>query len=209
MGADWKRLERAAWVSLGVHLVAGVAMLLVLRQGLATEPDLGRRMIFVAVNAAWWRAAWGTWNLAALSILWFFYSFGKVRPARGALLVGSVAVALDLAAEALMMWRLPSLALAGDVLGFLHTDRRAVLLTGFAANGLYTLASLLLVKSSRGTFPRWTEAAGWGVGAAGAWLSWAAWAGSTAGMLWSNAALVPCLVVWQLGVALEARRRSS
>lgn len=215
MPPDWRRLERAAWLSLGVHLIAGLAMALVLRWGLETNPDLGMRLRFLTERTWLWRAAWGTWNIAALSIIWFFYAFARALPAglsRAALRIGFAAVALDLSAEAIEMWHLPGLAadaLAGQGVGAFHAAHRAaVLLTGFGANGLYTLASVILVWSSRTAFPRWTKIPGWGVGAAGAALSWAAWTGSTAGMFWTNVFLVPCITAWQLGVALTARRRN-
>lgn len=215
MPADWRRLEHAAFLSLAVHLAAGLAMAFVLRQGLETNPDLEARLRFLTGHAGRWRAAWGTWNLAALSVLWYFYAFARAVPAglaRAALRVGFAAVALDLSAEAIEMWHLPGLAadaLAGRGLAaFMTAHRLAVLLTGCAANGLYTLASVLLVWSARGAFPRWTEAAGCGVGISGAALSVAAWFGSTRGMVWANAALVPCIAVWQLGVGLAARSRA-
>lgn len=215
MPADWRRLERAAWLSLGVHLVAGLAMAFVLRLGLETNPDLGSRLRFLAGRADLWRAAWGTWNAAALSILWFFYAFARARPVvltRAALRIGFAAVALDLSAEAIEMWHIPRLAadaLAGQGVGaFFAAHRAAVLLTGFGANGLYTASSVLLVYASRDEVPGWTRAAGWGVGAAGTALSCAAWTGSTAGMFWTNAVLVPCIAAWQLGIALAARREA-
>ncbi len=216
MSEDWRRLERAASASLAIHLVAGVAMALVLRHGLETNSDLGARLRFLTEHTAAWRAAWGTWNLAGLSVLWYFYAFASALPStlsRAAFRIGFAAVALDLSAEAIEMWHVPRLAaeaLAGQgIAAFLAADRLAVLLTGFAANGLYTFVSVLLVWSARGRFNRLTEAAGWGVGAAGAGLSWAAWVGSTSGMFWTNVVLVPCIAAWQLGVAFEARRRSS
>lgn len=214
MDPDWRRLERSAWLSLGVHLAAGLAMAFVLRWGLETNPDLESRLRFLAEHTFAWRAAWGTWNAAALSVLWFFYAFARAKPGgvtRAALRIGFAAVALDLSAEAIEMWHIPRLA--ADALGgqgvaaFFAAHRAAVLLTGFGANGLYTLSSVLLVYVSRDDVPRWTRAAGWGVGAAGAALSCAALAGSAAGMFWTNAVLVPCIASWQLGVALAARRR--
>ena len=212
-----RRLSRAAWLALGVHVVAGAAMLLVLRRGLSTNPEIQDRMRFVAENAAAWRGAWATWNLAALSIVYFFLCFARFHASgepvagrcRAAAWMAAAAVVLDLSAEAVMMFALPVAARAGDPASFVLLDRRAVLLTGFAANALYTLATVVAAVATRGSYPAWTSSAGALIGVVGALLSLSALAASVAGMFWTNAFLVPLLSVWLLGVALNARRRST
>jgi hypothetical protein len=104
----------------------------------------------------------------------------------------------------LMMFVLPLAARAGDAARFLLVDRGAVLLTGFLANGLYTSAAAILALSSRRSYPLWTWSAGAAVGVAGTLLSLSALAGSTSGLFWTNAMLVPLLALWQLGVALAS-----
>ena len=47
-----------------------------------------------------------------------------------------------------------------------------------------------------------------GIGVSGSWLSAAALIDSMTGMLWSTMALVPCIVVWQAGVAAAASARA-
>lgn len=190
---------------MGVHLVAGLAMALILRRGLDTNPDLADRLRFLSEHRGLWRAAWGTWNLAAFSVLAYFFAFVRAhRLGRLALFIGAAAVTTDLTAEAIEMWVLPGSAMGS----YLVYHRAAVLLTGGLANGLYTSASAILVWSSRREYPAWTVGAGLCVGAGGAWLSAAALAGSASGMFWSNAVLVPCLLAWQSGVAREAYFRS-
>jgi hypothetical protein len=102
------------------------------------------------------------------------------------------------------MFVLPGLAHEANAAGLLVWHRAAVVLTGFMANGLYTVSALLLVWASRRAYPRWIQAAGFGVVAGGAILSAAAWADSAAGMLFANVVLVPCLLVWLAGVATTA-----
>src|SRR5688572_2577835 len=75
----WRRLSRAAILSLIVHLAAGIAMLVVLRHGLETNPDLNGRLRFLTEQKAQWIAAWLVWNAAALSILYFFVAFAAVH----------------------------------------------------------------------------------------------------------------------------------
>lgn len=214
----WRRLSRAAFIALTLHLVAGVAMVTVLRRGLETNPDLPDRLRFLAEHVGAWRAAWLAWSLAALSILYFYAVFVRAHsefgaPARVAVVLGAAAVIADLSGEAIEMFALPHLAAAAPASPeglslFLSRHRLAVLLTGFLANGLYTAATVLLCWWARRAYPSWTLAAGVGIGFSGIWLSAAALTGSMAGMFWSNVALVPCILLWQAGVAAIASVRA-
>ena len=224
----WLRLRFAAWLALVIHLVAGFAMALILRQGLETNPDLEARLMFLVDRTPLWIGGWLTWNAAALSILYFYAAFawahatdGKTptSPLAFAVILSTVGVAADLAAEAMEMGVLPGLArrVLADathdvahttaVLTFLSLHRSAVMLTGYLANGLYTLSALLCVCSTRHAYPRWVWVAGLGVGMSGLALSEASLVNSIAGMFWSNVALVPCIMLWQIGVAVTAAKR--
>jgi len=200
-----RRLSRAALISLAVHLIAGLAMALVLVRGLETNTELQDRLRFLADHSGAWRAAWITWSAAALSILYFFVAFARAHvehgvPMRLAVLLGGVGVVADLSGEAIEMILLPGLATRALTDGValplvLSTHRLAVLLSGFLANGLYTAAAVLLTWSARRAYPRWVLAAAMGVGVSGIWLSTAALIDSMTGMLWSSMALAPCVVV--------------
>ena len=187
-------------------------MALILRHGLETNADLTDRLRFVDQRRLWWTAGWLTWTVAAATILNFYARFAAAHRARGVspaplkagVLLTIVAVAADWAAQAVEVFVLPGLAHAGNAAGFLVWHRAAVVLTGFLANGLYTASALLLVWASRRAYPRWIQAAGFGVVAGGAFLSAAAWANSAAGMLIANVVLVPCLLVWLAAVAITA-----
>ena len=212
---EWNRLRRAAWASLAIHLIAGLSLALVLRRGLETNPDLGDRLTFLAQQPGLWRCAWLPWNAAALSILYFFFALDRAHRGsafRLALVLTVAGAVCDLTAEAIEMVLVPGLARRvmdePDALAnFLSTHRRAVLLTGFLANGLYTTAVWVAALAAWNRYPRWVGLAAGGVGAAGYWLSAAAWAGSASGLFWSNVVLVPCILLWQAGVALDAGRR--
>jgi hypothetical protein len=224
----WRRLSRAAIVSLIVHLAAGIAMLVVLRHGLETNPNLDDRLRFLTEHKAWWIAAWLVWNAAALSILYFFVSFASAHARENraqtallqlAVLMATAGIAADLSAEAIEMGVLPRLAyealgdrgergFAAAHSNFHAWHRAAVMLTGYLANGLYTLAAILITWTTRRSYPAWTWLAGLVVGAAGLSLSAAALSDSAAGMLWSNVVLVPAILTWQLGVALAAAERA-
>ena len=205
METEDRSLRTAAWISLAVHGVAGAAMALVLWRGLATNPDLADRVAFLDEHRALWRAAWATWNVAALSILWFYRCFARREStsplAAWVLPLTLVAVTADLSAEAIYMGVVPGLP--ADAL--LVWDRRAVLLTGFFANGLYTGVAGLLAWIARARYARWVGAAAAAVVVAGAGLSAAAFFGSVPGLFWTNALLVPAIVAWQLGVIFGSR----
>jgi len=208
----WSRLSRAGWLAFAVHLLAGLAMALVLRRGLETNADLGDRLRFVGGSRLVWTAGWICWTVAALTILNFYARFAAAHrslgvspaPLRTAVLLTVAAVAADWTAQAVEVLVLPGLAAAADAARFLAWHRTAVLLTGFLGNGLYTLSALLLVWASRSSYPRWIQIAGFGVVAGGAALSAAAWADSAAGMLRANVVLVPGLLLWLAGVAASA-----
>ena len=225
----WRRLNLAAWLALAVHLLAGVAMATILRLGLDTTSDLTMRLRFLVESTPLWIGGWLTWNLAVFSIVYFYLSFAMAhateRDAPMTLLVFAVVLSLagtaaDLAAEAIEMGVLPGLARqALDAMArgvdpstaaaaFFAFHRTAVVMTGYVANGLYTLSAVLLAWSTRRSYPQWAWMAGLGVGLSGLALSCASLANSVEGMFWSNVALVPCIVLWQLGVALTASHRA-
>jgi hypothetical protein len=88
---------------------------------------------------------------------------------------------------------------------FLIVHRLAVLLSGYLANGLYSLSVLILAWATRRAYPVWVWLAGVGTGCAGFMLSVAALKDSAAGMFWTNVLLVPLLLLWLAGVARFAK----
>jgi hypothetical protein len=212
MNPRWRRLSRAAWLAFAAHLMAGLAMALILRRGLETNADLADRLRFVDQGRLLWTAGWITWTVAALTILNFYARFAAAHrshgvppaPLRTAVLLTVAAVGADWTAQAVEIFVLPGLAHAGSAPGFLAWHRAAVLLTGFLANGLYTISALLLVWVSRRAYSRWVLMAGFGVVAGGSVLSVMAWANSAAGMVFANVLLVPCLLAWLVGVGAFA-----
>ena len=206
-----KRLARAAWLALAVHLLAGIAMLMILRRGLETNPDLSDRMRFIAGHRFLWTAAWLTWTAAGPSILYFYFCLSKAHKLRPpwswATTITVTALILDWLAQRIEISTLPTVASAGDGVLFLVMHRFAVILTGGAANALYTAGALLLVLGTRRDYPKNTVRAGIGVVFFGLFLSAAALANTPKGMLLANAGLVPCLIVWLGSTALTASRR--
>lgn len=89
---------------------------------------------------------------------------------------------------------------------FLILHRTAVFLSGYVANGLYSLSALILAWSTRGAYPLWVWIAGVATGCFGFMLSAAAPMDSEAGMFSTNVLLVPALLSWLAGVAWHCRR---
>ncbi len=71
----WRRLRVAAWVGFVTHILAGLAMLTVLRNGLETNPVFFERAKYIADHVGLWRLAWISWSIAAVAILYFFATF--------------------------------------------------------------------------------------------------------------------------------------
>jgi hypothetical protein len=216
--SPWSRLRLAAWLAFLVHLLAFLAMALILRQGLDTA-ELGDRLHFLAEHTLWWNLGWLVWNTAALTILYFYLCFvlAHQRAARpqaalwAAVLLTAAGVALDLGAEAIEMGVIPELArVARHESGhgpatkqFLTLHRLAMMLTGYGANGLYSISALLLAWTTRREYRIWEWPAGIAVGISGLGLSAAVLADSVEAMVLANIALGPALLCWLLMAALR------
>jgi len=200
-----------------VHTAAAFAMLLLLKNGLDTNEDLHARCQYIVQNHVSWTIGWLSWNMCALVILAFFVAFARahVRPSSVilniVLCIASVAVANDLAAEAIEMGLIPQFAQvylnSGISASFLSFHRIVVLLSGFVANSMYTLAVLLCVLATRKFYACWIAVTGFAVVVCGTAISVSCMLGSVKGMFWSNAFIVPLLALWQLGVAYDALKR--
>jgi hypothetical protein len=213
-GENVTRLRVAAVFALGLHLIAGVLMAVVLRWGLETNPDVHSRMAFIVTHRAMWFVAWFSWTAAALGILYFYTSFAAAhQPSISfAVLLSIAAIGPDLAAQAIEIGVLPSLAyraLQTDSAPelFLQLHRIAVLLSGYLANGLYSLTALMLTLSTRDKYPDIVSLLGMIVGISGLALSAAALADSAAGMFWCNVVLVPAILLWLAGIAVFSANR--
>jgi hypothetical protein len=201
------RLQRAAWIAFGAHLIAGCAMAFVLSRGLETTPDLHERLTFLVDHRAMWTFGWLTWTAAALAILYFYISFAEAHDvsSRFAVWLTVAAIGPDLAAQSIEIGVLPMVAAhvygTNEASLFLLLHRVAVMLSGFAANTLYSATALVLAIQARGRYPAWITVAGVFVGVFGFALSVAALMDSASGMFWTNVLLVPALLIWLAAVA--------
>jgi hypothetical protein len=192
-------LRRAGILAFMLHLVAGACMALILRHGLETNPDLHARLDFVVSHRILWRFGWLSWTAAALSILYFYDSFASAHQLpRFPLLLTAAALAPDLAAQAIEIGILPAVADNAEL--FLIVHRAAVLMSGYLANGLYSVSALILAWTARHVYPAWVSLAGISVSVFGLMLSVAALGDSVSGMFWTNVFLLPALLLWLGGV---------
>jgi hypothetical protein len=144
--------SRVAWFAAAAHFIAGVAMLLFLREGL---PGLAaeQRVAFMNARPLTWMGGWLLWHVAALSLIALYVALAmRFRDVLSvtAVAAATAALAIDIACEAKYIGVLPSLR--GDE--FHRLDRELEVLIGYAANGLYTVAFILLVVAGWRVLPK-------------------------------------------------------
>jgi hypothetical protein len=202
MDVSPRAAARAAFVAAGVHVVAAGAMLV-------AGSALAARQAYVSEHTATWGLGWLVWHAADLALLALYVAlagqWGRRAPLRCglALLLAGAGLADDLGAQAIYMGVAPRLGPEAFVVAETVTG----VLTGYVANGLYTLAGMLLVWAGAAEMPRYLVAASLPVWAAGLGLCAASLAGSPAGQFGSVAVLMPTFVGWTLllGRWLSAR----
>jgi hypothetical protein len=183
------------------NALAAAAMLFCLRPGLWGLSDLARRTAYLREHPFLWRGGWAAW-IAATSSLLAFYAWWAVllpRPARTLtpLCLALLGFACDMVAQSLFIGWLPDRIEEISSLG--------EILTGGAANGLYTLAGVLLTLES-GPLPRGLRIWTWTTWAAGFALSAAAVARSAAGEVAASALLIALFCPWVLVMGRHLRR---
>ena len=127
-------------------------MWFLLRRGLAPFPD-EERLAYMATHRAAWLGGWLLWQLAAISLLAFYTMLaGRLHKplAIFAIPPAAAGLALDIACESRYMGVLPELS--GGL--FTRLDRELEVLIGYGANGLYTVALVMLVIAGRRVFPK-------------------------------------------------------
>jgi len=192
----------APYLCATLNLMAALAIPLVLSPGMETVPDRAARVVYIGAHPALWRAGWGLWILAALSLLGF-YSWWAARVRSRTLGIAALILAIagiggDLLAESLYIGWLPA--------DYDRIAPLARLLTGAWGNTLYTLSGILLTLGSP-----WLR----GPARACAWLIWAdglalggfSLAGNITGMAVSMALLFILFSPWVVWVGLLDRRR--
>jgi hypothetical protein len=187
-------LRRLAPAACAVANLAGiVAMAAALRFGTEIVPLPADRIAYMTAHPVLWRAGWSTWIASGITLVAFYAWWGGFldRPHWGlaAVAIAALGLSCDVAGESLLIAWLPR---DYDTLA-----RPATLLSGAAANGLYTLAGIVLTlatPSLRGFLRTMT----WTVWLAGGALTALAIAGSPIGIAVSTAILFVLFCPWVL-----------
>jgi small multidrug resistance pump len=149
----------APYVCAAVNLAAILAMAAFLRLGTEVVPSVADRVAYILRHPVLWRAGWAVWIAAALSLVGFYAWWGSfLRRSTWAVValgVAAAGLACDLFAESLLIGWVPR--------DYGRIAPLATLMTGAAANGLYTLAGITLTIATR-------SLRGFGLA-----LTWAVW----------------------------------
>jgi len=194
-----RRLRAAPYLCAALHAAAGAAMLLLLRGGTEAEPSPAARMAYVAAHAAVWRAGFGVWMAAGVSVValyaWWASALVRTHVAVAALVIAAAGLVCDLSGELLYAGWLPRLT--HDAAAFGEVQRAGTVLTAVFANGFYTLAGMVLTLGTPG-LARPVRALAWAVWVAGIALSVCGAVGWAMGLVAVSAVLFPALVLLAL-----------
>ena len=198
------RLRRlAAPACAATNLLGVVVMAAVLRFGTEIVPLPADRIAYITAHPVLWRAGWCVWIAAGVSLVAFYAWWGGFledpRWGLAAVAIAAVGLSCDFAGESILIAWLPR--------DYEHLARAATLLSGAAANGLYTLGGIILTiatPSIRGFLRAMT----WTMWLAGGALTALAIAGSPLGIAVATAILFAMFCPWVLlvGRALQSSR---
>jgi hypothetical protein len=194
----------APWICAILNAAAAVAMLFVLRGGTEAVSSITQRATYIAGHALLWRTGWAVWMMAGISLVAFFAWWGAWISSHRldllALVIALTGLVFDLSAESLLIGWLPDRI---DTVAPL-----ASVLTGGAANGLYSVAGALLTLCTpalRGAL----RALAWAVWASGFALTIFTISGSVFGMVISTAALMTLLCPWVAAFGWQLTREKT
>jgi hypothetical protein len=193
-----------AWLAAATHLVASAAMLFLLREGLPGF-DQAHRIAYLQSHRLEWTGGWIAWQLAVLSLI-ALYSALTIRfegtVALTGLAAGIAGMAIDIATQMRYIAILPNLR--GEAFALL--DRELEMLTGYAANGLYTAGFALLVLAGWRFTPVLANVLAIPVTLSGFALSAAALMHDARLELITSAVLFPLFTLWIIVIALWLRK---
>lgn len=188
-----------AWLAVATHVVASAAMLLLLREGLPPASD-AERIAFISAHRAAWTIGWLTWQLAVVSLIALYAvlakRFGGPLPL-AALAIATAGAAIDIATNVRYIVILPRLN--GEAFALL--DRELEAMTGYAANGLYTLAFVLFAIAGRYELPRLANVLATPIAISGFALAIGAMLHHAPAEIVSSAILFPLFTLWTILIA--------
>jgi hypothetical protein len=199
----------APWLCIAAHTTALIMMAAYLRAGTLVVPEFLARASYISNHATAWNVGWSMWMFSAATFVGFCAWWGsRIGPRYSAVAVVAVVVAAfgmvcDFSGEGslilLLVERLSHRAFeslsAIDVMRSVNIERGFILLSAGAANGLYTIAGILLTLITPG-LPKWVRAAMWVTWVAGIGMTVAAIANHVPGMVATTVLLFAPFLVW-------------
>jgi hypothetical protein len=180
----------APYACAAVNAAAAIALATALAPG-ATNAPTELNAAYVRSHVEVWRAGWLLWIAAAISLLAFFtWWAARLEPSAlvwVALAIACAGLACDLVAESLLVSWSPE--------RYVDVAPAAFRLTGIGANGLYSVAGLILTARTPGR-PHWLAEWSWTVWLLGIALAVAVAIGSDAAARLLTATLFAALVPW-------------
>ncbi len=166
-----QRLWALTWANLAAHGAGLVLALVGMRPGSVVVP-LEARMAYLAGEPRAWAWGWGVWMLCSLLLVAWLAVLRDLLPersptARLALLLAAAGMAVDLLCDVLQVAVLPGAAASGSTDLFIAFERLAFTGGATVANGLYTVAVLLMTLALAGTVSLAARWAGFATVAAG------------------------------------------
>lgn len=202
-----QRPSNYAWLAAITHIAASFAMLLLLRRGLPGFPE-DERLAYIASHRLAWIGGWMLWQVAAISLIGFYGALAlRFRGVVSVVAMGvaTAGLAIDFICETRYIGVLPELRGAA----FTALDRELEVLIGYAANGLYTVALVLLVMAGWRELPRVALVLAVPVVASGFALAAASLAHDARLEMVFSAILFPLFTLWILLVGLWLRKSES
>ena len=139
-----------AWINVAMHLAGLALSAIAIGPGTAAAPA-AERTAYLATHPLGWTLGWSTWMACALALVAFLAVIAAIRPssaAQVAVTLGAAGAAVDLLCDAAYISLLPDLAVAGPTPLFLAAERALGLGGLVAANGLYSIAVLVITLAA-------------------------------------------------------------
>jgi small multidrug resistance pump len=224
--------ENAPWLCVGIHAAAVLMLVTLLRQGTQIAISVSARAEYIASHPVSWAFGWSTWMAAAASLVGFYAWWGCRLPTelthatRGsrrststavlgvaAVVITAIGMVFDFSGEGSGIFRMPDQASAvlqrdangnWNSNGFDRVEHDFRLCSAGVANGLYTIAGVILTMATR-NLSGWIKGLMWATWAAGAVMTVAAFFNWVVALIASTAILFPLLFVWMIWMGARWR----
>lgn len=199
-------LRALAWINVATHLAGLAFAAAAIRPGTPAAPAV-ERAAYLAAQPLGWTLGWAMWMACALALVAFLAVIAAIRPsvaAQVAVALAAAGAAVDLMCDAVYITLLPDLAAAGPTPLFLAAERTLAVAGQVAANGLYSIA-VLLVTLEAARRNRLALVLGAGTFAAGMGMVGAGFSGDPTALAISAGATIVCFGGWTLAMSRALR----